>query len=224
MTPVYDHGYPETVQVKDTDFELVRPIVRRVSSERRSEESSVGRDGQPTLQTELRPDSPAASSLHSGMNARARSQSRMSEASHGPAAQPPKPRDGHTSMDAHRAREFKWISAMSATPEAQARKSKKIRKLLVEGVPSSVRYLVWAHLADSKARRTPRVYAQLGKRTRVAAFEDIERDARVCFPDHPHLHSSKGPLVTLLQAYSTMVPDVEYQSGKIYRIIPSGVH
>ncbi|EGO22770.1 hypothetical protein SERLADRAFT_393376, partial [Serpula lacrymans var. lacrymans S7.9] len=73
-------------------------------------------------------------------------------------------------MDAHRHRELKWMALLPTTPPAQARKSKKVRRLLIEGVPSSVRYLVWCHLTDSKARALPNVYSQLGKRGRVPVF------------------------------------------------------
>jgi hypothetical protein len=58
-------------------------------------------------------------------------------------------------VEVHRARELRWISAMSLTPSSHARKSKKTRKLLQEGVPASVRYQVWAHYdgQQSKAHR-----------------------------------------------------------------------
>lgn len=86
----------------------------------------------------------------------------------------------------------------------------------MEGVPSSVRYLVWAHLTDSKARGMPGLYAQLGKRGKVPAFSDIERDAQRCYSDQPQLHSAQGTLPSLLQAYLTMVPDIQYETGKLY--------
>jgi hypothetical protein len=105
------------------------------------------------------------------------------------------------------------MSLLSSAPAAQARRNKKIRKLLMEGVPSSVRYLVWAHLMDSKARRMPGLYSRFGKRGKVPAFNDIESDARRCYPDQPQLHSAKGTLVALLQSYLTMVPDIQYEIG-----------
>ncbi|KAG2359166.1 hypothetical protein BDR07DRAFT_1251521, partial [Suillus spraguei] len=55
-------------------------------------------------------------------------------------------------------------------PPSQARMNKKVKRLLLDGVPSSVRYLVWCHLSDSKARAIPNVYTQLGKRQRAPAF------------------------------------------------------
>jgi TBC1 domain family member 10 len=66
-------------------------------------------------------------------------------------------------MDAHRQRELKWMSLISSFPAAQARKNKKVKRLLMEGVPSSVRYLVWARLIDSKARAMLGLYSQLAK-------------------------------------------------------------
>jgi hypothetical protein len=67
---------------------------------------------------------------------------------------------------------------------------------------------------DGKAKNVPGVYTQLGQRGRVPAFGDIERDVRRCFSDHPQLLSAQGPLLSLLQAYLTMVPDIQYTTGK----------
>jgi hypothetical protein len=116
-------------------------------------------------------------------------------------------------MDAHRQREQKWMTIMSTIPAAQAAKNKKVRKLLGEGVPSSVRYLAWAHLTNAKSKGVAGVYSQLSKRVRVAAFADMERDVKRCFGEHPHLQSTQGLLLNLLQAYLTMVPDVQYSTG-----------
>jgi hypothetical protein len=211
--PFDESGYQkEMVQVKDTDFELVPPTnVRRRSSERTSYESSF-RDGRPSTQQETRSESPATLSSSVAAVSRSPIPLSISELS-GESPRMTKPADDLT-VEAHRAREIKWINAMSAIPASQARKNKKIRKLVLEGVPSSVRYLVWAHLMDSKAKRTPGVYGQLSKRGTVAATEAIERDAQTCFSEHSHLRDPKGPLVTLLQTYFTMVPDIEYQTSE----------
>ncbi|KAG2366218.1 hypothetical protein BDR07DRAFT_1396888 [Suillus spraguei] len=100
------------------------------------------------------------------------------------------PAESPVSIDAHRQREVKWMALLPM----------KVKRLLLDGVPSSVRYLVWCHLSDSKARAIPGVYTQLGKRQRVPAFSDIEKDAKTCFPDQTQLHHFDGPLVSLLQA------------------------
>ncbi|KAJ7460992.1 rab-GTPase-TBC domain-containing protein [Mycena galericulata] len=192
----------ETVQVQDMDFELVRPNLAQFNqpSGRSSEDSSLGArdtssiDGRTSNlgDTYRRTDSPAISI----------------------SSQAPRSSSSETSIDAHRQRELKWVSLMGIVPPAQAKKSKKVKKLLMEGsVPSSVRFLVWSHLTDGKAKGIPGVYAQLGKRTRVSALSDIERDVQKCSTDHPQMQSNQASLLSLLQAYLTMVPDVEYSTG-----------
>jgi TBC1 domain family member 10 len=119
-------------------------------------------------------------------------------------------------MDAHRQRENKWINVISTIPASTAKKNKRVKKLVQEGVPSSVRFKVWSHLMDSKARKVPGVYSQLGSRPKVPAFGDIERDVRRCFSEHPQLQSTQGPLLSVLQAYLTMVPDIKYTTGKSF--------
>jgi hypothetical protein len=123
--------------------------------------------------------------------------------------------ESESSMDAHRQRELKWMSLMSSIPPSQSRTSKKIKKLLVEGVPSSVRFLVWTHLTDSKARGMPRVYSQLVQRGQAAVSAEIQRDVETCLDDQPRLQSAQSSLFCLLQAYFTMVPDIQYHRGKL---------
>jgi len=125
-------------------------------------------------------------------------------------------------MEAHRNRELKWMNLLSTSQPSQARKSKKIRKLLLEGVPASVRYMVWSHLTDGKARFVPGVYPQLCKRGRVPASEVIEREvsrggwfAREEQGQLRVLSDAGGGVVQLLQAYLNMVPDIQYTPGTI---------
>ena len=203
----------ETVQVMDTDFELVRPALSRprVSEDSSANGKSSGSEGRPSF---LRVDSPATS-LASG----AASDTRSPVSPSTPMLMPPSPSRVTTSIipstavEAHRALELKWIAAMAATPSALARKNKKIRRLLLEGVPASVRYQVWAHLADSRAKRIEGIYGQLGDRERVPAFADIQRDAQDCFVSDTRLAQPDGPLVSLMQSYLTMVPDIQYSKG-----------
>lgn len=126
------------------------------------------------------------------------------------------------SAEAHRQREQKWMTLISSTPPSQARKSKKVRKLLGEGVPSSVRYPVWSYLADGKNRCVPGVYQQLlgskEKREKVSALKEIERDVSedvgLGMPAMGIKKEGREQVVCLLQAYLSMVPDVQYSSGK----------
>ena len=202
----------DTVQVKDTDFELIRPNVSRprVSEDSAINGKSSGSEGRPSF---LRIDSPAMSMTSGGGSPDTRSPVSPSGMSIPPVAGPAVGSVG-AAVEAHRARELKWISVMSTTSPSQARKNKKIRKLLQEGVPASVRYQVWAHLTDSKARRIEGFYAQLGEREKVPAFAEIQRDAQVCFEGDSRLSLPNGPLVSVLQAYLTMVPDIQYCKGE----------
>ncbi|KAI8977787.1 RabGAP/TBC [Trametes punicea] len=181
------------------DFELVKPSIPTSpfagSVESLPMPSPMRADGF------LRTDSPAMSSPSGSSH---RNPGDMSPSD----LRPPKE---HNDVEAHRQREQRWIAAMSSIPAAQARRSKKIRRLVLEGVPASVRYQVWATLTDSKGKRMDGLYQRLAQREKVPAFADIERDIRQCFPEHPQLQD--GSLAKLLQAYLTMVPDVQYNRG-----------
>ncbi|KAH8980184.1 rab-GTPase-TBC domain-containing protein [Lactarius akahatsu] len=198
----------------DTDFELVRPALSRprVSEDSSANGKSSGSEGRPSF---LRIDSPATSLTSGGA-----SDTRSPVSTSASIVPPPSP--GATTLttvipaatvEAHRALELKWVAVMAVTPSAVARKNKKIRRLLQEGVPASVRYQVWAHLADSRAKRIEGLYSQLGERGRVPAFADIQRDAQDCFAGDKRLAQPNGPLVSLLQSYLTMVPDIRYSKG-----------
>jgi hypothetical protein len=76
------------------------------------------------------------------------------------------------------------MSLMSSPPASQSHKSKKAKKLLLDGVSSSVRYLVWSYLTNGKARYVPGVYPQL--LGRVPASTDVERGIERYFQDQPH--------------------------------------
>ena len=97
-----------------------------------------------------------------------------------------------------------------------------MKKLLVEGVPSSVRYLTWSYLTDGKGRAVKGVYERLCQRGEVTRTRDIAADAETLFGIHggeagnngtQYLHATKGAVIVLLQAYFSMVPDVRYSTG-----------
>ncbi|KAF8149384.1 hypothetical protein B0H34DRAFT_733556 [Crassisporium funariophilum] len=215
------HQETEMLQVQDMEFELVKPNFAQFQAARTSEDSGVlGRDNSLDLRQDgnafLRPESPAVSVSSAGMSG-TRSPTVEGSGSWVPHIVTPnantRTTESETSMDAHRQRESKWMSLMSSNPASQARKSKKVKKLIMEGVPSSVRYLVWTYLTDGKARCVPGVYGQLCGRGRVSSSVDIEKDIKVCFQDQPHLQVTQGPVLLLLQAYFNMVPDVQYSMG-----------
>ncbi|KAI0294144.1 hypothetical protein BC826DRAFT_1185792 [Russula brevipes] len=122
-----------TVQVKNTDFELLRPNPAR---------------------PRLSEDSSSANGKSSGIEGRL---SFLRVACR-------RPDIGRRIRHTFACRPSRHIatSAMSLTPSSHARKSKKTRKLLQEGLPRRVRYQVWAHLTDSRAKRTEGLYVRLG--------------------------------------------------------------
>jgi len=200
------------VQVKDTDFKLVHPNVHtRVSEDSAINGKSSGSEG---LSSFLRIDSPAMSTTSGAGTSDTRSPVSPSGMSFPPVTALAS--SVGVAVEAHRARELKWILVMSTTPPSQARKGRKIRKLLQEGVPASVRYQVWVHLTDSKAKCIKGLYTQFGEREKVPAFAEIQRDPRVCFEGDQRLSLPNGPLVSILQAYLTMVPDIQYSKGSFF--------
>lgn len=203
----------DTMQFQHTDFELVRPTLPHLRAVKTSGDSSIlGRNGAVEA-IQLRSESPATS-IHHSLGAHSNTNSIASVVHIGSKiSEDHRTPDSESSMDAHRQREQKWVSLMNSTPPSQSRKSKKFKKLLYEGVPSSVRYQVWSHLADGKARIVPNFYTRLGTRPRVSAAVDIHRDAQLYFRDYPQLRGERGSIVSLLHAYLTMVPDVHYTTG-----------
>ena len=206
----------ETVQVQHMDFELIKPSFPRALSPRSSQDSfssqQLDNDHQasPVRQDAvnfLRTESPS-SFLSSGVSEKdltaANRRPSPSSIAHSDVLSP-------SDIDAHRNRELKWISLMSTLDPTQAKKSKKAKKLLLNGVPASVRYQVWAHLADCKGKRMNGLYPQLVKRGVVPATPAIIRDSAERFGDQPQ--GKDGSIVSVLQAYLTMVPDVQYHPG-----------
>ena len=187
----------DTVQVQDTDFELIKPTLP-LSPFGGSFESLPS----PARPGFLRTDSPALSDFsgHSHPHPGSVSPSDMRS-----------PKDDASQIEAHRQRELRWISAMSSMSPSQAKKSKKIRKMVLDGVPASVRYQVWATLTDSKGKRMEGLYQRLAQREKVAVYPEIERDIQSSFAAHPQLQD--GSLAKLLQAYLSMVPDIQYSRG-----------
>jgi len=208
----------EMVQVKDTEFELVRPNLPLLQSQRTSEDSMIGR---PNNSAEFRVDGGGpyrSESRAASLNSDYRSP--VTETPNSTNGSGPNLDAGITpsneSIEAHRQRETKWVSLMSS-PASLSRKSKKVKKLLVDGVPSSVRYLIWSYLTDGKGRAVKGVYEQLCQRGGVIRTRDIVADAQRLFSTGSdgvqYLQATKGAIIVLLQAYFSMVPDVQYTTG-----------
>ncbi|KAG8963955.1 hypothetical protein FRC05_004357 [Tulasnella sp. 425] len=202
----------EKVQVKDggaaMEFEIVKPLIPRIAEVKvaggdvdAGDHASV-RSGTTGNEVESnRSQSPVVSTRRPSDTPQIKQPDIL-----------PSPTDPE-SIQAHREREQKWLSVMNSTSAASAKKNKKVRKLVQDGIPNSVRSVVWLYLTNTKSRRMDGLYAQLCSRGRVSASDAIERDADRSFPAHPHLRDPKGPIVTLLQAYLRMVPDIAYEQG-----------
>ncbi|CAE6473505.1 unnamed protein product [Rhizoctonia solani] len=206
----------ETVHYNDMDFDMVKPMRSRVSIVRTSEDGrqSISRSSQHSDHPRGHQDDGPEHSPTSPVVTLPLTQT------HIPSTPVPTSKAGsHNSLTtsdsiaAHISREQRWISTMQAIPSSSVRRNKKVKKLLLEGVPASVRGVVWLYLTDSKARRMIGVYSQLAKRGKVPATPEIIKDAEVCFTAQPHLQSPNGAVVSILQAYLTMVPDVAYNQG-----------
>jgi TBC1 domain family member 10 len=197
------------VQIKDVDFELVNPSVQQMMLvEGDPSTSPLPSPAHLDGVSSFRSPSPVLSIL-SGVSTRVLP-SIQAVIPQQPSS-PPMTSLELQDVEAHRQRELRWITAMASIAPSHARKSKKIRKLLYEGVPASVRYMVWAHVADSKSKRMDNLYTKLIMRDRVPASTNIERDVQKVFAEESQLLD--GSLMNLLQAYLTMVPDTQYSRG-----------
>lgn len=228
----------EMMQVKDTEFELVRPSISLLQAQQRtSEESVVGlpehsADFRVDSGVLLRSESPSVS-LNSSVYRSPILETRNSV--NGPGLNLDTVLgQSNEGIEAHRQREAKWISLMSSSPASLSRKSKKVKKLLIDGVPSSVRYLIWSYLTDGKGRAVKGVYERLSQRGEVAHTRNIIADVDRLFGGDSgsdgmqYLQATKGAIIVLLQAYFSMVPDVQYMTGDsnsyLLRKVPDNSH
>lgn len=206
-SPVTPNDEEERVQIRDMEFELVKPVLK-TGSIRGSEDSLYQRS--PDMRTpDRRGESPAFSPISHSRSPNGSSTSDVFASVKTPSA------IHAASMEAHRMREQKWVTLMSSVPANQARKSKKVKRLLLEGVPSSVRGKVWGHITDSRARRMEGLFSQLVRKAPSQFIPLVEQDVDRCFPDHPHLRDPRGSLASLILAYTAMVPDIRYRVGKL---------
>jgi hypothetical protein len=128
-SPGYDHD-EETVQVQDMEFELIKPVMNRPPEDDDKENFSASKE---SMDDNGRRSNSALGSRAGHSSFDSMPPSSFSDAKH--ASSPL----NHNSIEAHRARELAWISAM----KAGGKNSKKIRKLVLEDVPTSVRGVVW---------------------------------------------------------------------------------
>lgn len=197
------------VQIQDMEFELIKPMIK-APDVRGSEDGGVSvisaddsstREGGSSDSPILSPS--AGSGYSAGFSS---SVDLYASSSRTPTHSP-------ASMEAHRIREQKWMSLISSSSNSQARKNKRVRKLVLDGVPSSVRGKAWGLITDAKARRMEGLFTQLVKKAPLHFIPLVERDVERCFGDVQHLRDPKGPLASLILAYTAMVPDIRYRTG-----------
>lgn len=198
------------VQFQDMEFELIKPVIK-APGVRESEDgvasvisasNSSTRDGEASDSPVLSPST--GSRYSAGFNSSVDLYAGSSRTpTHHSAA----------SVEAHRIREQKWMSLISTSSNSPARKNKKVRKLIVDGVPSSVRGKAWGAITDAKARRMEGLFTQLVRKAPSHFIPLVERDVERCFGDVQHLRDPKGPLASLILAYTAMVPDIRYRTG-----------
>lgn len=206
LSPTYSEQH-ETVQVDDMDFELVMPSIP--ASLRQSEESISRPRGSPDVNSlstggggsslHLRTDSPALSMNPPRSPTVASARASDSDS---------------VTVEAHRQREQRWITLMGASPASQARKNKKVKKLVVEGVPASVRSLVWAYLTDCKSKGVPGVFEQMTARGKESTkLAHVDQDVKRVVEERSVLGGVETSMSMVLKAYLTMAPDVRYDTG-----------
>lgn len=175
----------ETIQIGKSEFEIIKPLaeMRLHGNDLAPSPSPV--ESRPSLATTesepATPFRPRAATLAAPVPASpgfrtpepslARSTTSLSHFS------PPTPKSAEGSgkgfLDEYRAREAKWIAALSSMSPTQIRKSKKMRGLVQSGIPSSVRGKVWAYLAE---------YERFSVQPELFAVSIVARDSRSIIP------------------------------------------
>ncbi len=119
----------------------------------------------------------------------------------------------------------KWIHILQENDISSARKSRKVKKMVRDGVPASLRGQIWLFLANSGVRRRPGLFELLckqaqsskGRKGKEVAYEDIEKDVARSFPDHRlfmgHNSSGQADLEAILKAYIHFNPFIGYAQG-----------
>ncbi|KAG9291907.1 hypothetical protein G9A89_004845 [Geosiphon pyriformis] len=121
------------------------------------------------------------------------------------------------SLRLYREREVKWVNIFTNMDTSTARESRRIKKLVRQGIPESVRGKAWQFMAGAGKYRKPKVYEVLRKRERLPIYDVIERDIHRCYPDHIQFREGNGSgqsdLHDILKAYAHYNPAVGYCQG-----------
>ncbi|MCO5613978.1 hypothetical protein L7F22_068258 [Adiantum nelumboides] len=118
-----------------------------------------------------------------------------------------------------------WRQIVGENDVAGAKKGRKVKKMVHNGIPHSMRANVWSFLASAHVRRRPGLFEELckvsqsakGKRGKEALYDAIEKDLERAYPDHKQFMGPKSEgvadLEAILKAYVHYNPIVGYTQG-----------
>ncbi|KAI8983151.1 rab-GTPase-TBC domain-containing protein [Pilobolus umbonatus] len=120
-------------------------------------------------------------------------------------------------MREYRENEIKWLSIVSRMDAGTVKKDAKLKKLVRNGIPASVRAKVWQFLAGSNDYRKPNQLQSLLSRPELEIYKVIDRDIERCYPTHIQFMVKDGQgqqdLRSILRAYSQYNQELEYCQG-----------
>ncbi|KAK4057299.1 hypothetical protein OIO90_001796 [Microbotryomycetes sp. JL221] len=111
----------------------------------------------------------------------------------------------HDQINNYRSQESAWIKALSSSQlnGSTIRQSKKLKSLVMQGIPSSVRAQVWAQMVDVDEFVVPGLYQSLCEQESNGLDERIFHDVREVGQDYPRLageDSVKQELASVIKA------------------------
>ncbi|CEQ41937.1 SPOSA6832_03695, partial [Sporobolomyces salmonicolor] len=223
----------ETVKIGNSAFEIVKPYAALLAKDDGDDQDiasppshSVDEDRSRVsleydeLTTPRRPPVPPLQHAASTQPGLSHSFSTVSLVQHSHFSPPtPASLDGtERSLEDHRAKELKWVQTLGSMTAAQARKSKKIRQLVLSGVPSSVRGKVWAFLAEAEREKRPGLYASLCSTERLPLSIAVMDDLSMILLDHPQFalgSAGREDLEAVLHAFARFDQQLGYFPGLV---------
>ncbi|EPQ29394.1 uncharacterized protein PFL1_03149 [Pseudozyma flocculosa PF-1] len=119
----------------------------------------------------------------------------------------------------------RWLALFKEDDVAAAKKSRKVKKLVRQGIPPSIRGQAWLFLANASVRRRAGLFEQLcktslapkGKKGKEALYDAIDKDLDRSFPDHRlfmgESATGKADLEAILKSYVHFNPVIGYTQG-----------
>ena len=120
-------------------------------------------------------------------------------------------------MNEYRETEIKWLNIVNKLDAGTVKKDARMKKLVRNGIPASVRARVWQFLAGSNDYKKPDQFNMLIQKPPTKIYEVIEKDIARCYPDHTQFmeKDSQGQkdIGLILKAYSQYNSQLEYCQG-----------